>query len=110
MFCKKCGTELGDSKFCPKCGEAVTAAPAPAAPAYSGKVVNKIAYGLIAIFIGGIGIHRFYAGRPVSGVLYLLFCWTIIPSIIAFIEGIVALCREDDGFGNIPVVEGKYFV
>lgn len=109
-FCKKCGADIGDSKFCPKCGEASNAAPERPAPVYSGKTVNKIAYGLIAIFIGDFGIHRFYAGRWLSGILYLLFFWTFIPGILGLVEGIIALTRNDDGYGNIPVVDGQYFV
>lgn len=109
MFCNKCGTDMGDAKFCPNCGASASGAPEPEA-VYDGKTVNKIAYALIAIFIGDFGIHRFYAGKWLSGIIYLLFFWTIIPGIIAFIEGIIALTREDDGYGNIPVKKGKFFV
>ena len=109
MFCKKCGADIGDSNYCPSCGEPVTGGPAPA-PAYTGKTVNKIAYALIAIFIGDFGIHRFYAGRWLSGIIYLLFFWTMIPGLLGLIEGIVAITRDDDGYGNIPVPEGKYFI
>ena len=65
--------------------------------------VNKIAYALIAIFVGGLGIHKFYAGRPILGILYLLFCWTFLPALVAFVEGIVALCKSADANGNIVV-------
>lgn len=41
---------------------------------------------LLDLFLGGIGIHRFYLGETGAGILYLLFCWTAIPGIIAFIE------------------------
>lgn len=110
MFCKKCGADVGDSKFCPKCGEPAGAEVERPAPVYSGKTVNKIAYGLIAIFIGDFGIHRFYAGKWLSGILYLLFFWTFIPGILGLVEGIIALTRNDDGYGNIPVEDGKFFV
>lgn len=53
---------------------------------------------LFALFLGGFGIHKFYLGRIGAGVLYLLFFWTFIPSIIALIEGIVYLCMSDDRF------------
>lgn len=115
MFCQKCGTDVGDAKFCPKCGEAVNDDKSTDEPCYVGgeqpmKTVNKVAYALLAFFLGGLGIHRFYAGKVLSGVIYLLFCWTLIPGIIAFIEFILALIREDDGHGNIPVYKDKFFV
>lgn len=41
---------------------------------------------LLALFVGGLGIHKFYMGQTGAGVLYLVFCWTYIPAIIAFFE------------------------
>ena len=61
---------------------------------YGKKPVHKVVYALLAIFLGWLGIHKFYAGKPVQGVLYILFCWTYIPGIIGFIEGIVALTKH----------------
>jgi TM2 domain-containing membrane protein YozV len=69
----------------------------------SGKVVNKVTYALLAIFLGGIGVHKFYAGQTGLGILYLLFCWTFVPEIIGLIEGIVALTKNADVYGNIVV-------
>lgn len=65
--------------------------------------VNKIAYVLFALFLGGLGVHKFYAGKVVWGIVYLLFCWTFIPGFIAFIEMIIALCKSSDENGNIEV-------
>ncbi len=36
---------------------------------------------------GGFGLHRFYLGRRLSGVLYLLFFWTGIPALLGIFEG-----------------------
>jgi TM2 domain-containing membrane protein YozV len=41
---------------------------------------------LLALFLGGFGAHRFYMGEMGLGILYFVFCWTGIPSIVAFIE------------------------
>ena len=41
---------------------------------------------LLALFLGGIGAHKFYLGQTGWGVVYLLFSWTFIPGIIAVIE------------------------
>jgi TM2 domain-containing membrane protein YozV len=67
------------------------------------KAVNKVIYCILAFFLGGIGIHKFYAGKIGAGILYILFCWTGIPALIAFIEFIVALCKRSDSNGNILV-------
>lgn len=61
-------------------------------------IKNKIAAGLLGIFLGGIGIHKFYMGKVGMGIIYLLFCWTGIPALIGFIEGIIYLCSNDENF------------
>lgn len=61
-------------------------------------VRSKTAAGLLAIFLGGIGVHKFYLGKVLQGVLYLLFCWTYIPSLVGFIEGIIYLSSSDVSF------------
>jgi len=65
------------------------------------KLVNKIAYGILAILLGGFGIHKFYAGKTMWGIIYILLCWTGIPAILALVEGIIGLTTHDDGSGNI---------
>lgn len=48
--------------------------PTNTAPTYvqTGKVVNKIAYALFAIFLGGLGVHKFMRER-LAQVFYILF-------------------------------------
>jgi len=41
---------------------------------------------LLAVLLGHFGAHRFYMGEFGWGVVYLLFCWTGIPTILGFIE------------------------
>lgn len=69
---------------------------------------SKVAAGLLAIFLGTLGIHKFYLGRTGMGVLYLL-CGTIgwflilppiIIGIVALIEGIIYLTMADDKFAE----------
>ncbi|MFP4624388.1 MAG: TM2 domain-containing protein [Gemmatimonadota bacterium] len=40
---------------------------------------------LLAIFLGGFGAHRFYL-RDNLGLLYLVFFWTLIPSVAGLVE------------------------
>jgi TM2 domain-containing membrane protein YozV len=61
---------------------------------------NKVTAGLFALFLGGIGVHKFYLGQVGSGIVYLLFCWTLIPGLIAFIEGIILLTMNDADFAR----------
>lgn len=68
---------------------------------YYGKEINKLAYVLLAFFVGSFGIHKFYAGKTGMGIVYLLFCWTGIPGIIGVIEAIMALVKPADPCGNI---------
>ena len=56
---------------------------------------NRTAALLICFFGGGFGIHKFYLGRNVQGILYLFFSWTLIPSIFAFFE-FLGLCFMSD--------------
>ena len=59
---------------------------------------SKIVAFILAWFLGGFGGHKFYLNRVGQGLIYLIFCWTFIPAIIAFIEGIVYLTMTDERF------------
>ena len=67
------------------------------------RVVNKTTYILLTIFLGGFGGHKFYTGKTLEGVLYLLFCWTYVPSLLALIELIKTAGKNKDAHGNIVV-------
>ena len=67
-----------------------------APPAASGR--NKPTAALLAIFLGGLGVHKFYLGKGAQGILYLIFCWTFVPAIIALIEGLNYLLMSEETF------------
>ena len=64
----------------------------------SGAGRTRTAAILLALFLGGLGGHKFYLGRPGWGVVYLLFCWTFIPSIAALVELIILITMSEDAF------------
>ena len=63
-------------------------------------LVGYFMAGLLCLpkLLGGIGGHKFYLNRVGQGLLYLVFCWTFIPAVIAFIEGIVYITMDDERF------------
>lgn len=84
------------------------------APMLSGDK-NKIVAALLAFFLGGLGIHKFYLGRMGAGITMLL-CGTIgwllilpglIICVIAFIEFIIYLVKSDQEFYDQYVVGNK---
>ena len=80
MFCTNCGTEF-DSKFCPSCGTAAEPAEkvvvdAPqilASEATKDGEVRKSKWTafFLCLFLGCLGLHRFYVGKVGTGVLWL---------------------------------------
>ena len=61
---------------------------------------SKVVAGVLAIFLGVFGVHKFYLGKPGMGLLYLLFSWTGIPALAGFIEGILYLVSSDEDFAQ----------
>jgi len=95
-FCLACGTVIHNSATsCPRCG---------ASQGNRGIVLggsgshSRTTAAILALFLGGLGAHKFYLGNIVLGIIYLVFCWTFIPSIIALIEGFIYLTMTDEKF------------
>ena len=55
---------------------------------------SRLAAGLLGIFLGGLGIHRFYLGHIGMGIVQLVLTLVTfgIASLWGFIEGIMILC------------------
>ena len=128
VYCPNCGANVADtSRFCSFCGydmknttseefnpnvkqHAYTENYQQAQPGYQQPVgqttsgsftsgpKDRIAAAIFALVLGGLGIHKFYLGNIGMGILYLVFSWTGIPSIIGFIEGIIYLTKSDEDF------------
>jgi len=93
VFCRSCGAAVdGSAKTCPACG----------AKQQVGKPKSKVTAALLAIFLGFLGIHRFYLGQWI-GILYLIFGFLAWP--VAWVEAIVFLAadreRWDRKYGNV---------
>ena len=77
-FCHNCGGETSPAQeLCLKCGVRLTGA--------GGK--DWLTTLLLAIFVGWLGIYRFYTGHTLIGIVQLLTCgvcgiWTLIDIIM----------------------------
>lgn len=92
MYCKKCGKDIGEASFCPSCGTAVESAQAQqpvvvnvvnnnsnvnsntntninGAGSYPYK--SKWTAFFLCLFLGYLGIHRFYVGKTGTGIIWL---------------------------------------
>ena len=95
-FCYKCGKSIARSfAQCPYCR----------APQIQFYRKEKAIAGVLAFFLGGLGVHRFYLGQW-WGIFYLIFWGTLIPSIISLIEAFVFWLtpneRWDHKYGQVP--------
>lgn len=64
--CPNCGTYFDPgAQFCPRCGNPTAA---------NGAVFGKdwLVALLLCIFLGGLGVHRFYCGKIGTGIIWLL--------------------------------------
>jgi TM2 domain-containing membrane protein YozV len=74
-----------------------------------GVMKDKSSAAILALFLGGIGVHRFYLNQIGLGFLYLIFCWTFIPMIISFFDFIFFLAMDEKKFNSKYNQEGTSF-
>ncbi|AEH36783.1 TM2 domain-containing protein [Halopiger xanaduensis] len=87
-YCVECGTLINEqAEICPDCGVQQ--------PAAGSTNSDKVAAGVLALLLGGLGAHKFYQGNVKLGVLYLCFFWTGIPALLGLVEGILMLIADD---------------
>jgi len=107
-YCYNCGATTNPNQaMCLKCGGSMSLADSK----------NRISAGLLAIFLGGIGIHKFYLGYKKEGIIMLLVSFigglltmgvaTIGIGVIAIIEGVTYLTKSDHDFEKIYIIGRK---
>ena len=109
MFCSKCGKQLeGQVAFCPNCGTPTAAANTATAVPSGVELKSKLVAGLLGIFIGSLGIHRFYLGYTTIGIVQILVTiFTFgLGGLWGFIEGIMILTGNiNKDFNGRPLKE-----
>lgn len=100
-YCPNCGKPVtGETNFCPECGAPLKIANYQNQPASNRANEDRWLIALIlCILVGSLGVHRFYTGNIVTGVLMLITLggcgvWTIIDLIM------IAANTYRDGNGN----------
>lgn len=95
IYCRECGARHSDrAKSCPKCGYVQY------------DLTRSIwIYLLLAWFLGVFGVHRFYAGKPGSGITMFVLTCTVFG---LFITGIWALIDFIIGVCNIGTPENVF--
>lgn len=91
-YCRACGSVLPwEADRCPECDEQQPVGPADGN-------VDRVTAAVLAIFLGGLGAHKFYLGETTTGVIYLCFVWSLIPVFLGVFEGIIYLTTSEDEF------------
>jgi TM2 domain-containing membrane protein YozV len=107
MFCHGCAKPLHVSAVaCPSCG-------APqrkrAESTVSESEKSKVTAGVLALLLGGLGIHKFYTGAWGWGIVYIVLCWTYVPALVALGEGIRYLVLSKEEFARkAAVMKGPF--
>jgi TM2 domain-containing membrane protein YozV len=69
---------------------------------------KKVVSGVLAILLGGLGIHKFLLGYTKEGVIQLILGLACgIGAVIGLIEGIIYLTKSDEEFYNTYQVGRK---
>lgn len=96
-YCWHCGQPLSaTANFCSDCGESQSRRRSreDARP-------DKDTAGVLALLLGSFGAHKFYLGQTGLGVVYLLFFWTMIPTLLGVVEGLVYLASSEARFERL---------
>ena len=76
---------------------------------------SKVVAGLLALFVGSLGIHKFYLGYKSEGIIMLVITLLgslvligpFVMGVISLIEGIIYLTKSDEDFNHTYVQNKK---
>lgn len=75
--------------------------PSPGFNAPFTRQYSRITAAILSILLGGLGAHKFYLGKTLQGIIYIVLAPTGISSLIGVLEGIRFLCLNDEHFDEI---------
>ncbi len=112
-YCSECKSYHNDNEnFCPTCGQpllTVIQTPPPPRVVYDNNNAfdsagpegkSRGVAALLAILLGGLGIHYFYLGKTGGGLICILLSVITCGAwqVITLIQGIMMLCMTNDEF------------
>ena len=116
-YCHACAASIDSrAEICPKCGVRQPypdQQSPPREPGIQEAGGTKIAAGICAILLGSLGIHKFILGFTQAGLIMLLVSLltcglgAIPMALIGLIEGIIYLCKPEEEFYRLYVVQKK---
>ena len=66
-------------------------------------MVSKGTYIALCLFLGGAGLHKFYSGKWIQGLLYLALSWTGISVVLALFDLLIAMFKRTNEHGEFWV-------
>ena len=114
-FCGACGVKTKDNQIvCLKCGVSLGGSSSLGGGSSTGEKSKIIAF-LLALFLGSIGVHKFYLGYNTQGIImllcgtvgWILFLPPLVMAVIALIEAIMYISKSDEEFQEIYVDNEK---
>lgn len=80
-------------------------------PDYRAFVSKKTGAGILALFLGNLGVHKFMLGLTTGGLTMLVLFLLLVPipflTIVSFVEGVIYLSKSDEQFYEDYAVRKK---